>query len=381
MTEDELVAALFNPQVEDASRFRGLSLEELEARPEPEWIVYRVLAEDCIAMLEGPTASLKTFVALGFSYSIATGADWLGRPVRQGRVLYLLGEGARGLPRRARAWQIVNLGGPRQVDELKFVVDQMPQMWRGDAEAVLVSNPGPWRLIVVDTLARSMVGGDENSQKDMGLLVAGCEELRRATGACVCLLHHLNAAGNSRGSTALPAGIHTQLRLSREPNSRTATLIFQKQKDDQADPPIVLVTRVVELGRDDDQGQPITSLVLESPYGATTLAQPKLSEHDLTALAALEPKALNFTDWKSQTAMALTTFRRTRHRLLQFGYVAQVVALYAISKSGQNVLRATRGHIGAKQQMALGQEEEPQGPHPLRGGPMALSPDRNGTRP
>src|SRR5207249_11248883 len=35
-------------------------------------------------------------------------------------------------------------------------------------------------LIVVDTLARAMTGSDENSSKDMGLLVESADELRRA---------------------------------------------------------------------------------------------------------------------------------------------------------------------------------------------------------
>jgi putative DNA primase/helicase len=384
-TEDELEFAVFEGRGVDAVRFRALSLEDLEQRPEPDWVVYRVIPEDCVALLEGVTTSLKTFVALGLGYSVATGEPWLGRAVKQGRVLYLLGEGSRGLPRRARAWQIVNLGGPRPVDSMRFVIDQMPQLWKGDSAAVLASNPGGWRLIVVDTLARAMLGGDENLQKDMGLLVEGCDLLRRETGACVLVLHHLNAAGNSRGSTALPAGIHTQLRMSREPNSRTATLSFIKQKDDATEPPIVLVTRVVELGRLDEQGEAVTSLVLESPYGTTSMTLPRLNPHELRALAVLEPKPLNFSEWKSQSGLALTTFRRARTRLVEAGYVQHVVALYSISKTGENVFRAAKGQPGANVEMALGFSEEPKGHTPIRGGPwprtLAPDPGRNGVEP
>ncbi len=39
-------------------------------------------------------------------------------------MLYLLGEGSRGLPKRADAWQVVNLGGRQDLDgELGFVID------------------------------------------------------------------------------------------------------------------------------------------------------------------------------------------------------------------------------------------------------------------
>src|SRR5205823_2936852 len=113
-------------------------------------------------------------------HCVALGCPWLGRPVQQGRVLYLLGEGSRGLPKRAAAWQIMN-GGRRPVDALTFVVDEMPQLWRGDAEHVLLANPGPFGLVVCDTLARAMVGGNENQQQDMGQLIEGADHLRRAT--------------------------------------------------------------------------------------------------------------------------------------------------------------------------------------------------------
>src|SRR5690606_19173458 len=45
-------------------------------------------------------------------------------------------------------------------------------------------------LIVFDTLARSIVGADENSAKDMGEVVAKLDWLRKATSATVLLVHH-----------------------------------------------------------------------------------------------------------------------------------------------------------------------------------------------
>ena len=190
-------------------------------------------------LAQGTTASHKTFLALAFGYCVATGKDWLGRPCKQGRVLYLLGEGSRGLPRRARAWQIVNCGGRLPVNNIRFVVDEMPQLFKGDASRRWwPCNPGEWRLIIVDTLALPRHGWRRREQRRAHghAHCGGCEALRRATNACILILHHLNASGSSRGSTALPAGIHTQLRQVREPNSRTATLSVLKQKDDVSDP-------------------------------------------------------------------------------------------------------------------------------------------------
>ena len=169
------------PNIETApNRFRSLSLAELRTRPKPSYTVDHYLQADSLAVLEGVDGTYKTFLALAWAHSIALGRPWLGRSVQQGRVLYLLGEGSRGLPKRADAWQIVNLGHREDLEgALGFIVDEMPQLWKGDASAVLAANTGPFALIVVDTLARAMVGGNENQQQDMGMLVAGCEELRR----------------------------------------------------------------------------------------------------------------------------------------------------------------------------------------------------------
>ena len=45
-------------------------------------------------------------------------------------------------------------------------------------------------LIVLDTLARLMVGADENIAKDMGLAIAGIDRLRQETRATVLVIHH-----------------------------------------------------------------------------------------------------------------------------------------------------------------------------------------------
>ena len=40
-----------------------------------------------------------------------------------------------------------------------------------------------------NTMARTLVGGDENSAKDMGEFVSNVENIRRETGACVLVVH------------------------------------------------------------------------------------------------------------------------------------------------------------------------------------------------
>jgi hypothetical protein len=60
------------------------------------------------------------------------------------------------------------------------------------------------RLVILDTLARCLVGGDENSAKDMGLAVSAMDRIRVALDATVLAIHHTNKSESSeRGSGAL----------------------------------------------------------------------------------------------------------------------------------------------------------------------------------
>lgn len=60
-------------------------------------------------------------------------------------------------------------------------------------------------MIVIDTLARSMAGGDENSAQDMGRAIAVADQLRDQFDAATLLVHHSgkNVSKGSRGSSAL----------------------------------------------------------------------------------------------------------------------------------------------------------------------------------
>lgn len=306
-----------------AGRFRPLTLAELRLRPEPVWLVDMLLQAGTLAVLEGVDGSYKSFLALALALSVALGRPWLGRPVRQGRVLYIIGEGVSGFMRRVDAWQIANLGRRGDVDNL-HVVDEMPLLWRGEADELMAAAPGPYDLVLLDTTARSLVGADENSAQDVGSLVAGAEQIRRS-GATVLAVHHLNRQGETRGSTALSAAVHTRLRLKREGASRIATLTVEKQRDAEPDQKISLVARTVELGTFDVEGRPVTSLVLEADVSErpVKVSPPKLKPTSITAWVSLINLGgeANFAAWRDASGLAKTTFKWAREELVEQGYV------------------------------------------------------------
>ena len=104
----------------------------------------------------------------------------------------------------------------------------------------------PLRLIVIDTLARTF-DGEENSNREMGEAIAAVDTLRKATGAAVLIVHHLNKAGSSsRGAGALLGALDAEITAERNENS--VTLKVTKAKDFGEGEPIMLTARVVDLG-------------------------------------------------------------------------------------------------------------------------------------
>lgn len=220
----------------------------LDAIPEPEPLIDGVLYRDGLAWLAGRPAHGKTLIALDVAGSVATGLPWHAYPVRQGRVLYLIAEGARGIRPRVRAWETAAKQAMAGVTFLPVAVQASnATYWRALCTLAAELRPA---LVVLDTQARVSVGMEENSAKDMGVLVDRLEELRAACAACVLTLHHTPRDGNHiRGSTALEGAAQTVIRVSKEGGVLTLTNDPDeggKQKDAEPFDPIHL--RIVPSG-------------------------------------------------------------------------------------------------------------------------------------
>jgi len=208
-----------------------LDTHGLDTIGRPQAIVDDVLYADSIAWLIGSPGHGKSFVALDIAGCVAAGQTWQGHPTHAGTVgpvLYVIAEGASGLRQRVRAWE--SSMNATMVDVL-FLPVPVQVALDGDWSALceLSAEMKPC-LVVVDTQARSTVGMEENSAKDMGIFVAAIERLRRASGACVLVVHHQGRNGDHmRGSTALEGAATTIMRVSKD--DELITVVCAKQKD------------------------------------------------------------------------------------------------------------------------------------------------------
>lgn len=195
----------------------------------PAWLIDGMIPENSMTVLYGPPKGGKSFLAL----------DWaLRMAIEDKHVVYIAGEGLGGLGKRIRAWG--NSYDPTVLKEpVPLLFPSMPVNLysAGDAANFLellranevlsrvevveeeqLELKGRVDLLVVDTLARCMIGADENDAGDVSLAIDHLDYIRRETGAAVLILHH-STKGNisvERGSTALRGAADVMLRLHRK---------------------------------------------------------------------------------------------------------------------------------------------------------------------
>lgn len=204
---------------------------DLLALPEPECIVDGLLPADGLMVLYGPSGTFKSFLALDVALSVASGRPFLGRRTQRGHVVYISAEGRGGLPARYRAWMAERR--VEDVERVRFIPEAVNLLDDGAVrglEAAFRELPAPPSLIVVDTLARCMVGGDENSAQDIGRFVAAVDRLRGDAAALV--VHHTGKEADvERGSSALRGAADLMARIKRDGRGRNLTLSCEKWKD------------------------------------------------------------------------------------------------------------------------------------------------------
>ena len=268
------------PQKEFKSHFGAIHLSDLD-RPGPEYehLIKGILTRGETSMLVGPSGSGKSFLATEMSLSIARGIDFMRvqttgqtvRPkVRRGGVIYIAGEGARGLKKRLRAYRQAH--GIEQ-ERQPFILLTLPVDLHGsdDHTSLLIEEVQhhsaafeaefaiPVELIVIDTLSASSPGANENASDDVSRILGRCHRLSNVTSSAVMLVHHMNASGQrERGHSSLRANVDSVIEVSRQESvrdadGRTVRLAkITKQKDGEDGISWRFVLRQIVLGRDAD---------------------------------------------------------------------------------------------------------------------------------
>jgi RecA-family ATPase len=185
-----------------------------------------------------------------------------GKKVRQGSVVYIAAEGGLGVSERLEAFRLHHeLGKYADI----YVIPTNVCLCKNDSQhkELLAEMSGikNVQLIVVDTLARAMGSGDENSTSDMGSLIKNCDTIRSETGAHIMVVHHSgkDETRGARGSSALKAAIDTEMQVVQSKGIISTKV--QKQREGRTGGAIGFTLKEYEVARDEDD-EPVISCSL-----------------------------------------------------------------------------------------------------------------------
>lgn len=239
--------------------------EGFDARQD--FIIKHYLPAQSLCAIYGPSGSYKSFLAISWACHIAAGKQWGGKNVARGAVLYVVGEGGVGVPRRVRAWESLNGKLPKSVCLVNRPVFPVRSSEVNEvlvaAKQVETETGLPVRLVVIDTLARCFGGNDENDARDMGAFIEGCDTIKQKTGATVLVVHHSgkDEAKGARGSSSFRAALDAEFHVKREGEARALVLSCTKMKDSEEPERHAYDLRQVDLYTDED-GDNVASLVV-----------------------------------------------------------------------------------------------------------------------
>jgi AAA domain len=204
-------------RLERKSKF--LLYREMDATSRKDWLVQGLLGAGDGSAWYGIPGCGESAITQDLAMHVAGGREWHGRQVKRGAVLYVALERKQVVQRRAIAYRerhaiadipfaliggVFDLRTPQAVASLIEVCRQV----EGETGEDVV-------LIVIDTISRALAGGDENSPKDMGAIVAATSKLQAETKAHVLWVHHMpqDGAERLRGHGALLGAMDTTVHV------------------------------------------------------------------------------------------------------------------------------------------------------------------------
>jgi hypothetical protein len=208
-----------------------------------------------LTVMYGESNTGKTHVALDAAMARATRKEWAGYEVRGGGLeVYVAAEGGRGIIGRVKAHALAR----PEIDwqAAAFELLRYPLNLHGsrrDADALLGlikaaedAHGKKCEHFALDTLSRTMPGGNENSPEDMTAYINVVDYLRDRLGAACTIVHHAgkNTAKGARGHSSLRAATDTELEVA------NMEIVCRKQRDMEGGKTLRFGYRPFILGRD-----------------------------------------------------------------------------------------------------------------------------------
>lgn len=318
---------------------------EFASGPPQQWIIKGLLPKAQVGMIYGESTAGKSFVAMDMLGSIARGLPWRGMRTKQGRVVLVVAEGLMGARGRLKAY--AQHHGIDLADVPFGIIGDVPSMLLKEDVKALAKQVVDWGgadIIVLDTLAQSSAGANENSGEDMGKVLAHCRGLNKMTGAMVLLVHHAgkDASRGARGWSGLKGAMDVEIEVTRS-KLLGRNIQLSKAKDGDEGKVMGFKLQVVTIGTDED-GDPITSCVVEHSTGAAVVEDAKdgLKEDHRAVLRVLTEAAdldadLHYEDLRRATVPHMEIRGKVDNRMRDAGKaIEKLEALGYVQKDDQS---------------------------------------------
>lgn len=270
----------------NATRFADLD----KPRRALEWLIKLVMQRGEMSVWFGDWGTGKSFLLTDAGFNIARGLRWMGLKTMPGLVIYQVGEGGIGFGNRMEAYRR-HFQVPDSED-VPFVALQSRINLHGEKADTekLIAEIKAWtsyyglrlELVVIDTFSAATPGADENSGRDVGLVLERCRRIATETGSHVAVVHHVPKSGTGpRGWSGFLGNVDSAVFVEDTENihevektngDRARLTIHQftvvKQKDAPSKTRRQFVLPQVVLGKDSD-GDAITSCVVLPLGGAS----------------------------------------------------------------------------------------------------------------
>lgn len=264
----------------DGNNILFTAADALCAQPPLEWCVEGLLPLSSVSMLVGAPGAKKTFLAIDLAVCVAMGKPWLGKPVRQGPVIFVDEQiGPHALKSRFNAALQAHGAGPET--PLYFTSLANYNLRENESANNFTDFVESWQpsIVIIDSFSNLLQGANESSLGAVLPVLFNLRMLAEFNHAAVLVTHHTNRHGVFQGSSAISASMDLILAVESAPSE---TLIqIQPAKSRFVAPPPFSARAHFDTAQDgtnrfflshEDQAPTAATQIVKIPSGVTGLA-------------------------------------------------------------------------------------------------------------
>lgn len=232
-----------------------------------QWLIKNFMPASASGVLYGQSMSFKTFTMVDVACSVATGKKFGGIKAKQGIVYIIAAEGASGITKRIKAWELQKRS---KVGEKLIVVSHAIVPTDVNQRSALIADMKyeserqklPVALVIFDTMSQCSNGMNENDAGAVSHYLQACREITEPLGATVLNVHHSKKDSDDfRGSSTILSNVDFLMFMKRhDMKVKKTTLKLEKMKEGSIEPSWVLTLIPRKIGCKDEDGKQVQTL-------------------------------------------------------------------------------------------------------------------------